>query len=39
MRMCRRLGIGSECSTEVGRKSGKRVVRCAVGKGLRSGPG
>jgi hypothetical protein len=25
MQMCRRLGIGDECSTEVGRKSGMEM--------------
>jgi hypothetical protein len=34
MRMCRRLEIGSECSTEVDQKSGKRESEMCGGEGL-----
>jgi hypothetical protein len=36
--MCRRLGIGSECSTEVGQKSEKLKSEMCGGEGLEKWP-
>jgi hypothetical protein len=39
MRMCRRLGIGRECSTGMSQKGGKREGEMCGREGLRTGSG